>query len=541
LTGAAPAAGPRRLAAAALAAALAGTAAPVAVAADRVFVQCAAVQGNGYNWAATLGWLSAQVELAAARAAAYEAAEPGRRAALDIACLTGSSSGSFVAAVYDRLLSNPALVSGEAGPGLATAAEARGVADALLFLALSTDFRGEGFGFLLSGIAARLGLAERGDDAAGTRMWRGGTTAGRNLRTVGRWVLAAERYEPDWFEALLTEVGPLPALDRRPMDAGPAGDGATLKAHTRRARSILDARVRGASVTWRPVSEGFCATALTVPAPPGLAPPFDLGGLRLVHACAPATAAALAASPALAAAAGPETARRMVLAAAPDWRRLVSMSVREPGLVTPLSGPLTGPPIGLDGAVAFGGAPADPGPVLVLGGFAGPRLQAWSAAATLLGRLAAHRAAGREADGRLAVFGRTEFPDDPTATFAQRTMVRFFADDPAPAGVPSALAAYEAWDGELCAALDALGPEIRADFYRMDWNVAAQPGAFVRLGHVLAAKGFNLVRVQTPRARYPELGPAFFDRYLADARDGEATVPSPPPAGMACRLQERGI
>ena len=83
---------------------------------DKVFVQCAVVQGNGYNWASTLGWLAAQVELVALRARAFEASEPARRAAIDLSCFVGSSSGGFVAAVMDNLLSNGSVRDGAAVP-----------------------------------------------------------------------------------------------------------------------------------------------------------------------------------------------------------------------------------------------------------------------------------------------------------------------------------------------------------------------------------------------------------------------------------------
>jgi hypothetical protein len=129
-----------------LAAAILLAAVSSAAAERRVFVTCAVAQGNGFNWAATLGWLAAEAELAAARAAAWAAAAPDREAALDLACFTGSSSGSFAGATLAALLANPRLVSGAAGPGLLTPAEGAGLADALLFLALVRRFSRRGGG-----------------------------------------------------------------------------------------------------------------------------------------------------------------------------------------------------------------------------------------------------------------------------------------------------------------------------------------------------------------------------------------------------------
>jgi hypothetical protein len=304
-------------------------------------------------------------------------------------------------------------------------------------------------------------------------------------------------------------------------------------------------KLRGADDDWATPGPGFCVTALVQPLPAGTTVPFAFGELGLVHICGAETASRLAASEALAGwlGAAPQAGARTMIGAGEDWSVLIGASLREPEIVTPLSGPLEGPPIGLSAVRGFDGtgfAPARGGPTLVMGGFAGPRMQAWSAAAVLIDRLAGWTAEGVAAEGRLAVFGRTEFRDDPTATFAQRMVVRYYAG-PGAEGVPPELATFHAWEDEFCAVAAALGPEVPVDFYRMDWNLSGKPAALTRQGAVLVAKGWNLVRVQTPRERYPEVGPAFFERYLPDPMDEERFVPTPPPGGPTCALQGGGL
>lgn len=506
-------------------------------AAERVFVTCAAAQGNGFNWAATLGWMAAEAELAGARAADWAAAGADRRAAVDLRCFTGSSSGAFAAAVLDALLSNPRLVSGAAGPGLATPAEAGEIGRALLFLALSADFRGEVVPLALDRLLARLGLLERGDDAERLRPWRGLGSAGRIRTTAAHWIAGAEHYDPAWFADLVATAGPLPFRDRPARDAPPdaeAEDG--LRAAARQARRILDDRLGRARATLGLPGAGICVTALVAPSMQARTLPFE--ALDLVHACAAGTVARLAGSPHLARwlAGAPETAARMRLATGPDWRGMIGLSLREPGLVTPLSGPLDAPPIGLEAPMRFDGAgfvPEAGGPRLVMGGFAAPRQQAWSAAALLAEALDRHEATGAEVAGRLAVFGRTELRGDPTASFLQRAIVAHFSAAGA-TGVTPELAAFHAWEDEFCAVARVLAGRAEIAFLRMDWNLSDKPASLSRQSHVLAAKGFNLPRLQASDATRA-LGPApFFGRFLHDPMDEARFLPEPPPGGIGC-------
>jgi hypothetical protein len=234
-------------------------------------------------------------------------------------------------------------------------------------------------------------------------------------------------------------------------------------------------------------------------------------------------------------------AAAFALAPAPDWATLLNAAGREPGILPQLSGPLDAPPVGLGPVLDFDGtgfAPLAPGaPHLVLGGFPPQNLQAWVAAALLAGRLRALAAEGLPVDGRLAVFGRTEDRADPALTFAQRMVTRYFTAFPATgddADRAPVLAAFHGWLDAFCAALPAFGPGVRADFQRMDWNLSGKPAAATRQSQILTAKGWNLARVQTDPARWPDLDPSFFASFLPDPMDEARFVPAPGPGGMAC-------
>jgi hypothetical protein len=500
---------------------------------DRIFVQCVVMQGNGYNWAATLGWLSGQVELAVTRAGAWEARNPGLRAGIDLRCATGSSSGAPVAAVLDALLANPSLTT--PGDPWQTVEEARDVARALMFLALSTNFDGEYRRLIASGVGAWLGLLDRGSNALNGRYWRGVSTAAVNSRIFGIWVRAARAYQPDWPETVGMEA--LPFSPVRPRDAGQSGLDPAARRMERtagRARAIVDGALEEAAPLAGPIGYGICSTALTVAAGPR--PPFDYDDLRLIAICNPATVGALDTNRHLLRwlAASDQVAFRLALATASDWPALLNVTLREPELMTPLSGRLAMKPIDLGAIRTPSGSDgrAVTGPVVVMGGFADPRQQAWISSALLADRLDALRASGIAAEGRVAVFGRTENRSDPTETFAQRTMTTYFTGkDPAADPV---LPRYYDWQDEYCAVAADLAPGVAIDFYRMDWNLPHGPAAISGRSQVLAAKGYNLGKVQTPRTRYPDLPPQFWRTYMFDPVDSALYIPDPPAGGMTC-------
>jgi hypothetical protein len=519
-------------------------AAPAAAqpAADRVFVHCAVAQGNGFNWAATLGWLAAEVDAAALAAERFEAEAPGRRALVELDCFVGSSSGGFVGALYDALLRNPAF----GGPGPRGHEATRAVARALMFLALSSNLDSQNVGLLLSAVPAWLGIGDADSRGGWPAYWRGAVLPGPTARTFGRWIRGAAAYEPAWYDELLAAapeaLAPLPS---RPgaLDPDPARAEA-LRLAAARARRILDRGLAGDAPEVDTIGDGFCATFFAQPLAPGARPPFNFDALRLVAGCNAATAARLAASRGLAAALGGDRrmATALALAAAPDWPTLLNASGREPGLLPQLSGPLDAPPVGLAELWTFtddGFAPWRPeADHLVLGGYPPPTLQAWIGAALLGDRLERRAADGVEVRGRLAVFGRTEDRANPDLSFAQRSMTGFFTAFPTtgdPTDRDPTLAAFYAWLDAFCAALPWPGAAFETGFFRMDWNLGRLPAAASGRSQILAAKGWNLARVQADPARAAALGPAFSGGFLFEPMDAERFVPTPGPAGETCR------
>lgn len=122
-----------------------------------ILVHCMSAQGNGGNWAATLGWIAADYMQIADRAelAARDASRP---VYIYPRCFSGGSSGSAVTNVVMSLLSNYAVLSptGDGDEalrkaGFFSAADMRDYARAIRFLGLSTDMSvGETVKFLAS-------------------------------------------------------------------------------------------------------------------------------------------------------------------------------------------------------------------------------------------------------------------------------------------------------------------------------------------------------------------------------------------------------
>ena len=97
-------------------------------------IVCLSASGNGYNWASTLTWAAEIV-----RDAANKVDEDDR---LNVACISGASSGSAVVATYGSLLQNKQLFNRpDFSPKNITQEEAEILANALLYMALAADFR----------------------------------------------------------------------------------------------------------------------------------------------------------------------------------------------------------------------------------------------------------------------------------------------------------------------------------------------------------------------------------------------------------------
>lgn len=113
---------------------------------------CGTTQGNGYNWAATLSWLSTQVMDAYTKAKEIERANPGAKVGISANCFAGGSSGSGVANVYESFLANPNIndpiglgartMSGSADPNrIFSPDEIYRIAKGLRFLAVGADMQ----------------------------------------------------------------------------------------------------------------------------------------------------------------------------------------------------------------------------------------------------------------------------------------------------------------------------------------------------------------------------------------------------------------
>ena len=106
-------------------------------------IVCLSASGNGYNWASTLTWAAEIV-----RNAASKIDEDDR---LNVACISGASSGSAVVATYGSLLQNKQLFDRTGfSPTNINKEEAKVLSDALLYMALAADFRPAVVGFYTS-------------------------------------------------------------------------------------------------------------------------------------------------------------------------------------------------------------------------------------------------------------------------------------------------------------------------------------------------------------------------------------------------------
>lgn len=104
---------------------------------DVVFAQCFAPQGNGGNWAATLSWVSEQINVRVQEAISLS--QQGKRVGLYLGCMTGGSSGSVTTAVLSSILSNKNILPAKSAQDILSLEEATLVAKALRYVAFSVD------------------------------------------------------------------------------------------------------------------------------------------------------------------------------------------------------------------------------------------------------------------------------------------------------------------------------------------------------------------------------------------------------------------
>ena len=104
---------------------------------DVVFAECFAPQGNGGNWAATLSWVSEQINVRVQEAISLS--QQGKRVGLYLGCMTGGSSGSVTTAVLSSILSNKNILPAKSAQDILSPEEATLSAKAPRYVAFSVD------------------------------------------------------------------------------------------------------------------------------------------------------------------------------------------------------------------------------------------------------------------------------------------------------------------------------------------------------------------------------------------------------------------
>lgn len=106
--------------------------------AEEVVLYSASAQGNGYNWAATLGWASESLRQTALYAKQQEA-KTGKPYKVEIASFSGGSSAAAVSVLFDSALQNTSINSNPLERKL-SADEALKLADLISFVSRGSDY-----------------------------------------------------------------------------------------------------------------------------------------------------------------------------------------------------------------------------------------------------------------------------------------------------------------------------------------------------------------------------------------------------------------
>jgi hypothetical protein len=104
---------------------------------DVLLAHCFAPQGNGGNWASTLGWMSEEIHLRIVEAEALQ--KSGRSVGIHLGCMVGGSSGSVAAATLSAVLENKNLLPGRTAQSPLSIAEATKAMRAIRFVAQAAD------------------------------------------------------------------------------------------------------------------------------------------------------------------------------------------------------------------------------------------------------------------------------------------------------------------------------------------------------------------------------------------------------------------
>ncbi len=139
-------------------------------------IVCLSASGNGYNWASTLTWAAEMVRNAASKIA--------DNARLNVACVSGSSSGSAFVATYGSLLQNKQLFNRtDFNPQSMTKEEGEILANALLYMALAADFSPQVVKFYTS---------PDGNSRSNPRWWKSQFSQERVILDFGTRVMLAQ-------------------------------------------------------------------------------------------------------------------------------------------------------------------------------------------------------------------------------------------------------------------------------------------------------------------------------------------------------------
>ena len=553
----------------------------------KVFVQCTASQGNGFDWAASLAWLSGQVWQTAERARAYTDRSPGEKVFVDISCHTGSSSSGVLAVLLGQLLDNP-LISGVPKGGerkLLSIDRARRVSNALFFLSVSADLHPqETLGLGLDAVSSRLGgNKEPENNPLGLQPWSGAASTERVLSLFLKWVYGARVYDDSvkngsvadmnlmtssddrrwsaWDVAManrvrtdfdLRTVLDAPTYTVRPRDVGldeprPLDEPINKRVHLNRvmveimktARSDLDRLNENAfveDIVEDGLPDDFCVAVFLTRANETTEVPLDLDQLKLLYMCNDRTYRKLRTSAAFRSMLDQSTIMKhqVFIGSVGTIGRALNITVREPELLPVLTGRLDDPHIGLNRVSEYAGGrfrDVDRSKTyLVVGGFLGPRLNSWAPTALLAERAEQLKREGYEVDARFANFGKVDIRDR-VESFAERVVLTYFESGSADLDDEEVLRLFHTWQDEYCRVSLRLPVEMKQEHFRIDWNVAQLPAGLADASYILTAKGANLHRIQSVDRSRADLDHRKF-RY--DPIDTDKYIPEPAAKGIPC-------
>lgn len=487
---------------------------------DKVFALCTATQGNGYNWGSTLGWLS-EIVSQEAQKAEYHQKKTGQKSLIDLSCQTGSSSSGFLTSLYDQLLKSSIIKNSKGTKRkLLSIQEVKEVSKALRVLSLSTDFHGkEATSFRKEGLKIKLALwsDKNNDNKLKKNHWTHIANANMVMDTFMVWINGARQYQSNWHEqtAPLFAVRSLDDYDRIPQKKKDEVN-QQLKEKMFLARNLIDSATDiSQEIKAESLSNDFCNTVYMQPAQPSLKKPFNYNELSLLYLCNEQTMKKLSQSTLFKEMLNNSNhmAKKILIGSVADWKSALNITMREPNLLNELSGTLR--EIGLTNVKQYKNGKFQTidlnSNFLVMGGFPGPRLQAWASKALLEERVESLRSQGYDVSGRTAIFGKIDIRDR-IGSFAEKTIVEFY-------GGEDKLRPFYEWQDELC---DFKNDGNGIDFYSMDWNLTNQPAAFGDLAYILTAKGINLARIQTNPTQYEGIKAT---PYVYDSMSDEKFLP----------------